>query len=315
MSNRTASRAAMLSVLGAAASMVFSHAAPAEIFRVADMVRGIEVSQAQCARTPNAVWVTVGETSVCMRYYISTVGGHGPNPVVFMQGDQFGRYDRQTKIFEGAASANDVDSRDLQRVADAFSKATGTTGIYLARVGVDGSSGFHGIRDSLLEVNLTNAALDAIKQRHQFIGFNLAGQSGGSTNIGGLLALRTDILCAVSGSGRLAPDGKNHSAPLDRISPIDYVQTIAQRSRARILVLTDPTDTKVPAAQQTPFVEALLRVGGKVEQFPVRATDENHHGVMSYTYPAMAGCMHGATTQQIALSLQSTAQRIAMNSR
>jgi hypothetical protein len=248
-----------------------------------------------------------------MRYYISTAGGAGSVPVVFMQGDKFGRYDRKTNTFERADEYHDVDSKDLQQLADSYSHATRTTGIYLARVGVDGSSGHHGIKDTLLEVNLTNAALDAIKQRHHFTGFNLTGQSGGSTNIGGLLALRTDIHCAVLGSGRLAlPAPKRpHDQPFDIINPVNYVQAIAQTSRARLIVLTDPQDAQVPAAHQTPFVEELRRAGGQVEQFFVRATGDKHHNVTAYTYPTLAGCMRGATTQEIAAALQATAQRVA----
>jgi len=288
--------------------------AQAEIFRVADMVRGVLITQAQCADIQNAVWVTAMGESVCMRYYLSTAGGMGPYPVIFMQGDKFGRYDRATNTFERAGEYKDVDSRSLQRIADSYSLATGTTGIYLARVGVDGSSGHHGIKDTVLEVNLTNAALDAIKQRYRFGGFNLTGQSGGSTNIGGLLALRTDIRCAAPGSGRLAlPQAKLlHDRPLDVINPVNYVETIARNSRARILVLTDYQDQHVPAEHQIPFVEALLRAGGQIEQFFVRATDEGHHNVAPYTYPAIVGCMHGASHEDIAAALREVDHRLAV---
>jgi hypothetical protein len=299
-----------------AAALLCSVAAPAqaEIFRVADMVRGVLITQAQCADIQNAVWVTAMGESVCMRYYPSTAGGMGPYPVIFMQGDKFGRYDRATNTFERAGEYKDVDSRSLQRMADSYSLATGTTGIYLARVGVDGSSGHHGIKDTVLEVNLTNAALDAIKQRYRFGGFNLTGQSGGSTNIGGLLALRTDIRCAVPGSGRLAlPQAKLlHDRPLDVINPVNYVETIARNSGARILVLTDYQDQHVPAEHQIPFVEALLRAGGQIEQFFVRATDEGHHNVTPYTYPAMAGCMRRASHEDIAASLREVDHRLAV---
>jgi len=288
--------------------------AQAEIFRVADMVRGVLITQAQCADIQNAVWVTAMGESVCMRYYLSTAGGMGPYPVIFMQGDKIGRYDRATNTFERAGEYKDVDSRSLQRIADSYSLATGTTGIYLARVGVDGSSGHHGIKDTVLEVNLTNAALDAIKQRYRFGGFNLTGQSGGSTNIGGLLALRTDIRCAAPGSGRLAlPQAKLlHDRPLDVINPVNYVETIARNSRARILVLTDYQDQHVPAEHQIPFVEALLRAGGQIEQFFVRATDEGHHNVAPYTYPAIVGCMHGASHEDIAAALREVDHRLAV---
>ena len=86
-----------------------------------------------------------------------------------------------------------------------MSKQYKTAAIYLARAGVDGSSGDHRIRHTVLELNVTNMALDAIKQRHGFDGFHLIGQSGGSKLVGGMLALRTDIGCAVIGAGKPSP--------------------------------------------------------------------------------------------------------------
>src|SRR6185369_16746722 len=94
-----------------------------------------------------------------------------------------------------------------------------TTAIYLARIGVDGTSGDHKSRKTLLELHLMNAALDAIKRRYGFLGFHLVGQSGGSKLVGGLIGLRRDVACAVSGSGRLDDPGAskrdNRQAHLD----------------------------------------------------------------------------------------------------
>src|SRR5207302_7978011 len=92
-------------------------------------------------------------------------------------------------------------------MADGFSKMAKTTAIYLARIGVEGTSGNHTSRKTLLELHLMNAALDAIKRRYGFEGFHLVGQSGGSKLVGGLIGLRRDIACAVSGSGPLATPG------------------------------------------------------------------------------------------------------------
>src|SRR5262249_46350878 len=51
-------------------------------------------------------------------------------------------------------------------------------------IGVEGTSGDHRSRKTLLELHLMNAALDAIKQRYNFLGFHLVGQSGGSKLVG-----------------------------------------------------------------------------------------------------------------------------------
>src|SRR5262249_1455248 len=145
------------------------------------------------------------------------------------------------------------------------------------------------------------------------IGFNLVGQSGGSTIIGGLLALRRDILCAVPGSGRLAKPAakRNEVRPLDGYSAIEYVQRIVLNRGTRIIVLTDQEDRKVPAENQTPFVDAMRHAGGHIEQFFVHAIDENHHGVSAYTVPAVAGCIRGSSQAQIAVALRDVAYQLA----
>jgi hypothetical protein len=284
--------------------------AQADVIRLADMRNGVQVTQAQCAAQPKSVWVTVAEQSVCIRYYISTVGGRGSKPVVYLSGDKLGPYDWSTNTFQRPDEFKDIDSRDLQRIADLYSAATGTTAIYLARVGIDGSSGFHGVKTSLLEVNLLNAALDAIKQRHHLTGFSLVGQGGGATNIGGLLGLRTDLLCAVLGSARLAPDAHELERPLGAIVAVNYVPTIVQNRGTRIIVLTDPEDQQVPAAQQTPFVEAMRKAAGRVEQFFVYGYGEKHHNVTNYVLPAVAGCIDGASHGEIAAALRDVAARM-----
>jgi hypothetical protein len=295
--------ASVLSILGGAP-------AQADIIRLADMLSGIQVTQAQCAVQPKSVWVTVAEQSICIRYYISTVGGRGSKPVVYLSGDKLGPYDWSANAFPRPDDFRDIDSRDLQRVADQYSAATGTTALYLARVGIDGSSGFHGVRTSLIEVNLLNAALDAIKQRHGFTGFSLAGQGGGATNIGGLLGLRTDLLCTVLGSGRLAPEGHELERPLGAIVPVNYVPTIVQNRGTRIIVLTDPEDQQVPAAQQTPFVDAMRKATGQIEQFFIHGFGEKHHNATSYAVPAVAGCIHGVSHGDIAVALRHVTWRM-----
>ena len=141
----------------------------------------------------------------CFRYYLSTAGGEGSRPVVYFPGDKLGRFNVHTGEFAPQPpDVKDIDTDDLQKNADGLSKQMKTTAIYFGRVGIDGSSGDHRIRHSVLELNATNVALEAIKLRHRFEGFHVVGQSGGATLIGGLLTLRTDIGCAAIGAGRLA---------------------------------------------------------------------------------------------------------------
>src|SRR5205807_7381166 len=108
-----------------------------------------------------------------------------------------------------------------------------TTAIYLARIGVDGTSGNHTARKTLLELHLMNAALDALKQRHGFEAFHLVGQSGGSKLTGGLIAIRNDIVCAVPGSGPLASNKKPVQNPDPGRTFFDASQAIPQISQKR----------------------------------------------------------------------------------
>jgi hypothetical protein len=293
----------------ATASWVLAAALPARahIVPLADMLRGIDMTPAQCAAIPSTLWLTVNGRQFCIRYYLSTLGGDGSRPVVFLQGDKLGRLNTRSGVFSPRPNDKDLDTDNFARIADKLSRATKTTAIYLARVGLDGSSGHHSIRHSVLELNVTNAALDALKQRHRFGGFHLIGQSGGSLLSGGMLALRNDIGCAVIGSGPLAllkPPRHSADPARDYFNVADAIPTIAQRRATRILVVTDPADKKVPERSQTGFAQRLRQAGGQAEQFMVQATDDNRHGVVAYAITAAIGCLRGNNTQDIAEHIQ-----------
>jgi hypothetical protein len=232
--------------------------------------------------------------------------------VVFLQGDRLGRLNLKTGEYTSTRRDKDIDTDDFVRIADALSKQTEGPAIYLARPGLDGSSGDHRIRHSVLELNVTNAALDAIKKRHRFDGFHMMGQSGGSMLIGGMLAMRSDIGCAVIGSGRLAMERPPRRSPdpgADYYNVADSVAAIAQKRSTRILLLTDPQDRKVPEATQTGFVQMLRKAGGQAEQILVEATDDDRHGVVAYARTTVTGCVRGASTQEIAQELYVQVQK------
>src|SRR5580700_2145137 len=182
----------------------------ADIIRKDDMLRGITTTRQQCAAAPQTLWLRVDGQDFCVRYYLSTAGGEGTRPVVFLSGDYSGSVNLKT--WQWVPTASDkragvafdpteraIDTDELVKTADAFSKMAKTTAIYLARIGIGGTSGRHVFRKTLLEQHLMNAALDAIKQSHGFEGFHLAGQSGGSTLVAALAGTRRDIACVVAG--------------------------------------------------------------------------------------------------------------------
>jgi hypothetical protein len=286
----------------------------ADIIRSADMLRGTRVTYAQCMAAPNTVWVRSYGRDFCIRYYMSAVGGDGLRPLVFLQGDRPWTYHFRSGTFTphpGSAPSVDFDTDKAGRWMANLSKMAKVPAIYLARVGVDGSSGFHGVRKTMLELHAMNAALNAIKRRHGFTGFHLVGQSGGAKLVGGLLALRTDIACAVPGSGPLdVRENRSSPDPGQRFfNAGDFAPTIARVSTARILLVTDRTDKLVSAEQQIGFVRKLRRAGGQAGQFFVRATDRWHHGVARYASLAAAECIRGASDDEISMKLADAVAR------
>lgn len=284
-----------------AAAILTAGGAAAEIFKKQDLLRGITVARAQCDETSQTLWLNVHGRNFCVRYYLSTAGGEGSRPVVFLGGDQLGKLNLKTWTWADTLEARDIDTDDIMQIADAFSKMAKTTAIYLARIGIDGTSGNHTSRRTVLELDLMNAALDAIKRRHGFEGFHLAGQSDGSKVAGGLIGLRRDISCAVLGSGPLALPANTKSTDPGRsyFDPTQNIPQLAHNHSMRLFLITDKMDKRVPAAQQTGFVERLRRAGRKVPQFFVEAIDDNHHGVMVYAELVTAGCVLDRSDEEI----------------
>ncbi|HKD26694.1 MAG TPA: hypothetical protein VKC66_12435 [Xanthobacteraceae bacterium] len=323
---RAASTIALLAPVAAAALAVTG--ADAEIIRKEDMLRGVTMTRDQCAATPQTLWLNVDRQDFCVRYYLSTAGGEGARPVVFLQGDHFTTVNTKTWQWipiskdknagvtydpTNPAQHGDVNTDDLMKTADAFSKMAKTTAIFLARIGVDGTSGNHVFRKSFLELHLMNAALDTIKKRHGFEGFHLAGQSGGSTLVAGLAATRRDITCAVSGSGRLGKsyDISSKDSARSLVNPLEFVPSIAQNRSVRFFMVTDPADRSVPVKHQTPFADKMRRVGRDIPQYFVAATDDYHHGVVGYAELVAGGCALGKSDADIATAVRTMVRRNA----
>jgi hypothetical protein len=298
-----------LALAGALLGAISAANARAEIFKKEDLLRGITISRAQCEAVEQTFWLTVRGREFCVRYYLSTAGGEGLRPIVFLDGDQLGKFNIKTWAWTDTSEAKDRDTDDLVSLADGFSKLGKTTAIFLGRIGVDGTSGFHMSRKTFLELDLMNAALDALKQRYKFEGFHLAGQSGGSRLMAGLIPLRHDIACAVFGSGRLAtPESVKSSDPARSYFDVN-IPAIAKERMLRTLVITDKTDKRVPAEAQIGFVENMRKAGRPVPEFFVVATDDLHHGVTFYTELAAGGCVLGRSDDEIARAIGTVVKR------
>ena len=137
--------------------------------------------------------------------------------------------------------------------------------------------------------------------------------------MGGLIGLRRDVACAVSGSGPLAlPNGSKNDAGRANLDPgrtycdvTQRIAEIAQNRALRILLVTDPADKTVPLAQQVGFVDKMRQAGRSVPEFMVEATDKEHHGVVAYAQLIIAGCVLGKTDAEIASAVSTIIKRSA----
>ena len=299
-------------ILGLCALLVLPAAAEARgpepsrdgpTFTPAEMMRGITMSARDCAQYRSTVFVEAEGKGLCFRYYLSSAGGEGQKAVIFLSGDKSG----ENLAFDPAKIAGN---------AELMSKEYRMPAIYLARMGIDGSSGSHSFRRTWLEVKATDLAITAIKARHRFTSVHVMGQSGGAHLTGSLVGIREDIGCAVPGSGRLAftkeyaalqarrPPERRHYDPA---SALDAV--VKHSAKTRILVVTDPGDERVPAASQTGFVRRVKRAGGRISQFYVTATDELSHGAAPYTRRVMRSCLLDESDEEIGAVLTRMSDR------
>jgi len=303
-------RRAFLVLFGA---LITESGVNAEIFKKEDLMRGTTITHAQCEATAQTLWLNVDGRDFCVRYYLSTAGGEGARPAVILQGDQLGKFNVKTLTWTDTSEAKDRDTNDIVRELDLLSKLAKTTAIHLGRIGLDGTSGSHMARGSQLELDLANAALDALKQRYGFEGFHLAGQSGGSRLSAGLLWTRHDISCVVLGSGRFdafeAPKSKDLARTF--FDSTQHIAQIVQNRDAHLYFVTDKADKRVPASHQNGFVDKLRHAGRQVPQFFVEATDDLHHGVFLYTEITTAGCILDRPQEEIARALATVTKRNA----
>lgn len=293
--------------------------AGAEIIKKEDTLRGITMTREECAAKPQTFWLNVYGEDFCVRYYLSTAGGQGSIPVVILNGDRNGSIDLTRWAWTDPSKATDINTDSFIGIADHFSKMARTTAIYIGRIGVEGTSGTHLARKTLVELKLMDMALEALRQRYQFEGFNLVGESGGGRLVFGLAEMRRDVACLISGSGQIAGRG----TPLRSAEPgktyfdvMGKVASLAQNRDLRMMVISDPNDQQVPIARdQTPMVQTLRQAGYAVPHLLVEATDPKHHGVLDYGAIAVAGCVLGRSDAEIAQAVGTLVRRNADTNR
>ncbi len=271
-------------------------------FSAKDVIEGTKVSREACAKTPKAVFVEAFGEGVCIRYYISGPA-KGEAPVVFFTGDVLGLDAKGRREVEPGYLTQAPEFIDI--AAKVWSQRLKAPMIFFGRLGLNGSSGWHGDRRTALEVAVTDRALEAIKAREGLSGFHLVGQSGGAMLVPALLATRDDIGCAVIASGPMDFRAFTRTygitfrtgGPRAHYDPMADVPRIAPKTQgdgaSRVFLLTDPADRAVPAIFQNPFMVALQSKGGHATQILTAGRDADHHALIEKALFVAGQCAAG----------------------
>ncbi|MDR3375697.1 MAG: hypothetical protein P4L98_18370 [Ancalomicrobiaceae bacterium] len=271
-----------------------------ETFSARDLIKGTTVTAAQCARNSHAVFVSVLGEGVCIRYYTGGEALSGRQAIVFFNGDVLetdghGNLVAEPGYLTGAPEFLDIGVR-------AWARRFGVPVIFFARMGMHGSSGWHGNRRTRLEIEVTRTALDLIKANEGVAGFHVVGQSGGGILAAAVAASRDDVGCAVIASAPLdfALFAKTAGITVRRDGkrahwdPSGDVSALAAKPDLRLIVMNDPADTIVPPQAEANFIDKLRAAGKPVLHIETAARGVEHHSLTEKALFSAGLCTTGA---------------------
>lgn len=277
---------------------------PADSFDPRVLVVGATMTREQCRDPATSVWVTVDGQGECIRYFHAGLADPNPLVHVWFHGDRMLR--NMTSGEKRPLAYGDNAPAKLQAQAEAEYRARGIPFIRFSRPGLYGSSGDHGQRRRPRDIAVIDAALSAIKDKHQIERFALSGQSGGGHVVASLLARRGDIGCAVITSGVVAVAERNRIKGWSRdvtgyddfFDPIDHVRDIPRDGR-RIFILADPEDALVPFETAVSYRKALAEAGHEALLIRARGTDRDRHALAPLGYKVVKWCVDGVSAEKI----------------
>ena len=281
-----------------------------EPFSGSDLLQGKKITEAECQALPSAVWVVADGQQECIRYYHSATGVGGSEVIISLPQDLVSTNSRgEVRPHEYYIKSTPAQIQDF---AKGWSQNLGLPYLRLARPGTYGSSGEHGKRRTPGEIAIISAALDAIKARHGYTRFHLAGWAEGGHSAAALLARRDDLGCVVLSSALLsvrswlAEFGRNEDVTGNKnpVDPIALVDRIVARPDLRVFVMTDPDDTVISARSQTAYFKRLAGAGLPVHQIFAAASDSYAHDLNRETLQLATACAKGTTDHVIVSRFQ-----------
>lgn len=279
--------------------------------RYTDMLVKESRSSEACEKVAGRIFVVHKFGTDCVATFVTRGYESRRQAVVFLDGDiSVEKFQDQAALTKGYDGVKKL----MQHWADKLKVRY----ILVSRLGINGSSGNHGLRRMPRETFAMMAATDILKQRLGLDSVALAGQSGGSTVAASMLTLgRSDVSCAVLGSGafeiadlewkhRTSKGFKVTKAALSAAmyDPSVNVAGIKSSPDRRVLILGDRTDTRTPFDQQLRFAEAIRAAGHHARVIPLEGSGENEHGAAQYTLPAAGSCLNKLADEKIAKAIQ-----------
>ena len=286
-------------------------------FTLDELLSGSEIIQADCVPERNSLWLIVDGKGECIRYFHAGLDGSGENKLVhvWLHGDRLKPH-WSTRIGQGTSASNepiayqDRKPSTLQAFADRNFASFAIPFIRLSRPGTYGSTGDHRKRRRPREIEVVNAAVDALKKRYDIESFLLSGHSGGGHLVGALLARRLDLSCVVITSGKVAigkqirlegwtTDSTGYADYVDPITLVDEVPRVLNRP---ILLVGDPRDVAVRFDSQHSYFMRLHRAGHRVFLFAAKAAAPEFHDLSYLGMNMVRWCAEGRSVTDIVSS-------------
>ena len=302
-----------LRLLGVAAGCTLGFATAATAaqgttFKPGEVMAAEAASKSLCESVPDRVFVATKLGSECIAYYVTKGFETRAEAVLYFSGDApplASELDFKNFMFKNLGG--------MRNMLQGWAGRMRVRYVYVARPGLQGSSGNHSARNNPKETYVMSAAAALIKERLKLDRIAVVGQSRGSTLAASMLTLnQVDVTCAVLGSGalelldleyaRVQKEGARASrAAVAKVlyDPAGHMSAIPQNPGRRIFVLGDPADTRTPLPQQVQFADALKAAGHHAVAVEVKGDGDGHHGVSKWTLPVAGACLNSLTDDLI----------------
>jgi len=290
------------------------YVAAAPDFSASAVTQGLRAERADC-EAPRAHGTVQGDTvwvehpqhgGECLRAWKAGFPTHGPAPrvAVFFEGDVWGAQGVPEVYLA-------LTPRSVQAEVEQRAEQMAMPYVMLARPGIFGSSGDHMQRRRPAESALVSLALDALQRRHGVREWVLLGQSGGGHVVASLLAMRSDVLCAVPASAPASPRvrwlllgyERDSTGYADSYEPLEHLRAEGRHPQQRVFVLGDPEDRNTPWASQVLLAGRARALGLHAREVPTRGQGAARHGLEDSAHAVAAACAQGLADDDVVRSV------------